>query len=135
MIGFSKLASTIVTSSIWVEDDKVLRVWIAMLATCDAQGVVHASIPGFAHLAMVSTEEMVRVLGILKSPDPFSRSTEFEGRRVKDYPGGGWVIINYGKYRNGDGTLPMTNAERQKRHRERQRFNQVMGEDDGLEKS
>ena len=42
--GFTKLFNTIVTSTIWQEDDKTRIVWITMLAIADASGIVGASI-------------------------------------------------------------------------------------------
>jgi len=99
MAGFSKLYSGLVTSSIWVKDNATLRVWIAMLATCDAHGFVAGSVPGFASLARVSIEEMRHAVDTLSSPDVDSRSKEHEGRRIAAIEGG-WLILNYEKYRS-----------------------------------
>lgn len=99
MAGYSKLFSSIVTSSIWCEDNITLRVWIAMLATCDANGIVEGSIPGFASLARVSTGEMRSAIERLLSPDPDSRTPEHEGRRIEAIRGG-WRILNYLDYRS-----------------------------------
>ena len=98
MAGFSKLFSSIVTSSIWCEDDVTLRVWIAMLATADAQGIVEGSIPGFANLARVSVEQLETALDKLSSPDPYSRTPDNDGRRIEKFDGG-WLILNHAKYR------------------------------------
>lgn len=98
MAGFTKLFSSIVTSSIWMEDDRVLRVWIAMLSQCDGVGRVEGSVPGFAHLCRIEVDEMERILTILQSPDPYSRTKVNEGRRILPIPGG-WQIINYLSYR------------------------------------
>jgi hypothetical protein len=53
MSGWTKLFSSIVTSSIWIEPNATLRVWVALLATADADGLVEGSVPGFANLARV----------------------------------------------------------------------------------
>jgi len=98
MSGFTKLVSSIITSSIWVEDDSTLRVWIAMLACADANGVVEGSIPGFASLCRMTVEQMETAIGKLSAPDQYSRSKDFEGRRIETIDGG-WLILNYGKYR------------------------------------
>src|SRR3990172_9052276 len=87
MAGYSKLWSTIVTSSIWTQDDRTLRVWIAMMAMCDAEGVVDGSIPGFARICGMSVEEFKDALSVLMSPDPHSRSPEFDGRRLAEERG------------------------------------------------
>ncbi len=98
MAGFTKLFSTIVTSSIWGEDNVTLRVWITMLSQSDANGVVGGSIPGFAHLARVTIPEMESALERLSAPDPYSRTPDQEGRRIESVPGG-WRILNYLAYR------------------------------------
>ena len=98
MPGFTKLFSSIVTSSVWVEDNATLRVWIAMLALADAEGSVEGSVPGFANLARVSVAEMEAALATLSSPDPHSRTTAAEGRRIEPFEGG-WRILNYEGYR------------------------------------
>lgn len=98
MTGFTKLWQEILTSSIWNEDDKVRIVWITLLAAMGPDGIVRASVGGLAHQARVSREDCEMALERLKSPDPDSRSKEYEGRRVKDVDGG-FAILNAGKYR------------------------------------
>lgn len=98
MAGFTKLFSSIITSSIWGEDDKTRIMWITMLATADAKGHVDGSIPGMATMARMSLEDGVRAIRKLESPDPYSRSEECEGRRISREDGG-WRILNYVKYR------------------------------------
>ena len=96
--GFTKLFSSIVMSTIWQEDDKTRIVWITMLALANRYGEVGASVPGLADAARVSVEECRRSLEKLKSPDPDSRSREYEGRRIQEIDGG-FLILNYGTYR------------------------------------
>src|SRR5258706_16204689 len=98
MAGFSKLFGSILTSTIWCESHATIRVWIAMLASCDAEGMVEGSIPGFAYVARVTRAEMEQALEKLTSPDPDSRTKDNEGRRVEAFDGG-WKILNYAKYR------------------------------------
>lgn len=98
MAGFAKLFSSIVTSSIWCEDHATLRVWIALLATADADGVVEGSIPGFANLARVTVAEMKVAIEKLSAPDPESRTPDNEGRRIEAIEGG-WLVLNYAMYR------------------------------------
>jgi hypothetical protein len=99
MAGYSKLFSCLTTSTIWCQDHPTRIVWITMLATCDSDGFVEGSIPGFANLARVTISEMEHALEILKGPDPYSRTQANEGRRIEDVPGG-WRILNYADYRN-----------------------------------
>jgi hypothetical protein len=98
MAGWTKLFSSIVTSSIWCEDDKTFKAWIALLALSDREGVVEGSVPGLANLCRLSTSEMRTALKKLSEPDPDSRSPEHEGRRIQAIEGG-WLLLNYAKYR------------------------------------
>lgn len=96
--GFTKLFNTIVTSTIWQEDDKTRIVWITMLAIADADGRVSASIPGLAQVSNVSLEACEKALKNLLSPDTYSRTKDHQGRRIAEVDGG-WDILNYVKYR------------------------------------
>jgi len=98
LAGWTKLFSSIVTSSIWCEDDKTFRVWVALLALSDQEGIVEGSVPGLANLCRLTPAEMRAALEKLSSPDPDSRSPEFEGRRIEKIEGG-WRLLNYEKYR------------------------------------
>jgi len=98
-MGYSKLFSEIVMSTIWREPNHVRIVWITMLALKDRFHCVNASIPGLADAAKVSIAECEEALRILLSPDPYSRTVENEGRRIKKVEGG-WAVLNGEKYRN-----------------------------------
>lgn len=113
MAGYAKLFSSILTSTVWGLPDATLRVWIAMLASADQYGVVEGSVPGFARVACVSREQMEEALRVFHSPDPDSRTQEHEGRRLETIPGG-WLILNYVKYR---GSAQMKDGSRAPYHR------------------
>lgn len=98
MAGWTKLFSSIVTSSVWCEDDKTFRAWIALLSLSDVEGIVEGSVPGLANLCRLTVPEMRAALEKLSSPDPDSRSPEHEGRRIEKIEGG-WKVLNYAKYR------------------------------------
>lgn len=97
-MGFTKLCSTIITSSVWSEDYATRIVWIAMLAMADAKGHVNASLPGLARAANVSLDECEKAIALLSSPDKYSRTPDHEGRRI-EAEAGGWLILNHQKYR------------------------------------
>ncbi len=97
--GFTKLFNTIITSSIWNEDNETRIVWITMLALSNKEGVVNASMSGLAVMARLPVETCKKAVERLSSPDSDSRTAEKEGRRIEKVEGG-WQIINYVKYRN-----------------------------------
>lgn len=100
MAGYSKLWSTIITSSVWSEDNTTRIMWITMLALAEADGHVPGAIPGMAAVARMSIEDAQSAIDRLCAPDRYSRCTEADGRRLIPVPGG-WQIINYAKYRAG----------------------------------
>ena len=118
MNGYSKLAASIVTSSIWTEADTTRIVWITMLAIADMHGEVNASIPGLARVAGVSVEACETAIRVFLAPDPYSRTKDDEGRRIEVIDGG-WVLLNHRKYRElATGAEKAANhAKRQQRYR------------------
>lgn len=114
-MGYTKLFSEILLSTVWREPNHVRIVWITMLALRDKYHTVQASIPGLADAAKVTLDECKDALEHLSSPDPYSRSKESEGRRIEPCEGG-WYIINAEKYRN-----KMTLDERNEYQRIKQR--------------
>ncbi len=72
---------------------------MTMLAMCDKDGRVFASIPGLARRANISLPDTITALECFKSPDEFSRTKEFDGRRIEEIDGG-WRLLNHAKYRD-----------------------------------
>lgn len=120
-MGFAKLDSGILDSTLWMQPHDVLRVWIAILAKADSRGFVRASVPSMAHLCMVPIERMEQILVLLTSPDKYSRSSNDEGRRL-EVSEGGWRIINYAAYRRA-----RDDDERREYQREWDRQNRPSG--------
>lgn len=98
-MGYTKLFTEIIMSTIWREKNHVRLLWITMLAMKDRWHIVDASLPGLADAARITMDECVEALGVLSSPDKYSRTTEHEGRRIEACDGG-WLILNGEKYRN-----------------------------------
>lgn len=123
--GFTKLFNSIITSSIWSEDDKTRLMWITMLAASDAQGFVTGSIPGMAAISRMSVEDAEKSIKALTKPDPYSRSKEYDGRRLLECEGG-WLIANYQKYRQkrDPEKRRQQNREAQRRYKRKQKVSQ-----------
>ena len=98
MVGYTKLFGSIIASTIWREPDHVRLVWITMLAAANQHGVVEASVPGLADFARVTVEQCRDALRVLSSPDPDSRTSDHEGRRIEMIEGG-FKLLNHAKYR------------------------------------
>jgi hypothetical protein len=120
MPNYTKLFNSIITSTIWSEDDKTRIIWITMLAMSDKNGEVHASIPGLARVSGMSIQEAEISIEKLLSPDIHSRTPDNEGRRIAKIDGG-WELLNHAKYRAmaSKEDAKAATAERVKRHRSR----------------
>lgn len=98
MAGYTKLFSSILTSTIWQEPKETKVLWITMLAMANKDGVVEGSVPGLAHVSGLTIDETVAALKRLLEKDFWSRSKEHEGRRIEEIDGG-WRLLNHDKYR------------------------------------
>ena len=96
--GYTKLFQKILYSTIWSEDDKTRIVWITLLAMCDSEGNVMASLPGLARAANVDLKATELALKKFMSPDRHSTTEDHEGRRIERIDGG-WRLLNHSKYK------------------------------------
>ena len=118
--NYTKLFSSLITSTIWSASHPTRVVWVTMLALADKNGEVHATIPGLARMANVTIPECEEAVNQFLAPDPYSRTPDDEGRRIEPIEGG-WALINHGKYRlmASKEDEKKANLERQRRFRER----------------
>lgn len=119
-MGYTKLFSTIVTSTIWRESVETKVVWVTMLALSNKHGIVEASIPGLAAMSGVSIEACESALAVLESPDRYSRTPDNQGRRVEAIPGG-WELLNHKLYRERLSDDERREYERLRKQRQRAR--------------
>jgi len=91
-----------------------------MLAMSDKHGEIHASVPGLARRAGVPREACETALHTFLSPDPDSRSRDYQGRRIEEIDGG-WSLLNHPKYRDkmSKEDRKLKTAARVRRHRAR----------------
>ena len=107
---YTKLFASILDSTIWMESIGTRIVWITFLAAMDEDGYVSlSSVANVAHRARVSLSEASDAVDRLESPDPHSKDTEHEGRRIERIDGG-FIVLNAKKYRE----LSRRNDERAK---------------------
>lgn len=152
MAGFVKLDCGIADSSLWVERD-VRSIFITALVMASPveitepmpqykvrsldptgwsvppgwYGMVHAAGPGIVRRDGCDPEKGLDALEELGSPDPQSRSQDFDGRRLVRVDGG-YLVLNYFKYRDRDYTA----AERMRRMRAKKRNSDVTRNGDGV---
>jgi hypothetical protein len=119
--GFTKLFGDLVTSTIWQEPHSARVLWITILAMKEADHVVRATVPGLAKLADITVEECAQWMQKFQEPDEWSRSQEFEGRRIERHPDG-WMVLNGPKYQN-----KMRKEDRREQNREAQKKHRAKG--------
>jgi hypothetical protein len=125
-MAYTKLFQTLLTSTVWQEDDQTRIVWITMLALADKHGEVQSTIPGLAHLSRVSLDGCEQAIKTFLAPDPYSRTPDDQGRRIEEIEGG-WALLNHAKYREMASREESKEAERKRkaRYREQQRRNEM----------
>lgn len=144
MAGFVKLDAGMLDSTVWFDRD-VRDVFITALLMAELRefrqpvpqlevnslehtgwevppgwyGVAHAASIGIVNRAGVSIDRGMAALVKMGQPEPESRSSEFEGRRLVRV-NGGFVVLNYLRYRDKDYGA----AERMARFRARKKLEQ-----------
>lgn len=116
MSGFTKLDEGILQSSVMSAPPVTFKVWIALLAACRSDGVARVSPTYLGAVCRLSQSDVGRALKELESPDPHSRTTTDEGRRIARVDGG-FRLINYQKYRGAGLKLAETIARTERRQK------------------
>ena len=125
MSGYTKLFSSILTSSIWGEADHTRIVWITLLALADRNGDVSASTGGLARSANLDRARCEEAIKVLASPDPDDRSGVKDGIRIEPIQGG-WHIVNYAAYREKMRAVDRTEYLREKQRQHRAKRQQLV---------
>ena len=120
-MSFTKLDPSIIDSSLWAEPPETRVVWITMLAKCDADGYVRMSLSGLQRAANLDMSKTRLAIETLEAPDPESRTSGNEGRRVIKVEGG-WHVLNYLAYRNNAQNQAVREyfAEQKRKQREKE---------------
>lgn len=97
--GYSKIFKSIFDSSIWVEAPTTRYLWMVMLVMAEKDGIIDASLPGLVMKTGLTREQVLEGLKTLSSPDPDSRTKEYNGVRIAETESGGWKILNFDAYK------------------------------------
>lgn len=99
MTRYCPIFSDIVDSSIWDEEDFVVKVFITMLAKMDRDFVVRGTAYNISKWSRKTEIEVLNALKILSSPDKKRLEPQpHEGRRIEKTQDGYWLILNGKKY-------------------------------------
>ena len=95
MTFYTPLFSKIVDSSLWIEPDFVVKVFLTMLAKKDRDNIVRGNAFNIAQWSKKTEAEVLEALKILAAPDLKRLEPQpFEGRRIEKVEGEGWLILN-----------------------------------------
>ncbi len=102
-MGFAKIDTGILGSSIMEEDPITRLVWILMLVESDRYGVVDSTVAALARRFNLKPEQVSVAIDVLLRPDAESKSPASEGRRLvllDKHRKWGWKIVNHALYRD-----------------------------------
>lgn len=86
--------SKIVDSSLWREDDAVVKVFLTMLAKKDMDHIVRANAFMIGEWAKKTEAETIKALAVLSKPDTKRLEKQpFDGRRIEKVSEG-WLVLN-----------------------------------------
>jgi hypothetical protein len=99
-MGFTKLDSRIIDSSIWEDPAYVLKLFITFWTKSDLNGIVSATKNAIFRSSNLPEHEFEDGLNRLMSDDGCSRSKDKDGKRIVRLEESKWLIVNYLKYRD-----------------------------------
>lgn len=98
MSAYTPLFQKIVFSSLWSEEDFVVKVFLTMLAKQDADHVVRGCAYEIGQWARKTEAEALDALAILAAPDTKRIEAQpFDGRRIEKVEDG-WLVLNGAMY-------------------------------------
>lgn len=97
-MGFTKLDEGLMESSLMRESSETFKVFIVMLSRTHPDGIARLSATFLSAVCCLPQDVVDASLKTLESPDPYSRSANDEGRRIRRVDGG-YKILNYKRYR------------------------------------
>ncbi len=98
---YAKVFTQILDSSV-AENYHVRHMFEDMLKLCDLNGVVDMTFGAIARRLKMPVKSVRLWIAELEKPDPESRTTDHEGRRLvllDDHRDWGWLIVNHAYYR------------------------------------
>jgi len=98
---FVKLDCGIVDSTIFCEPNDVFKAWITLLAKAGPDGIARITAPALGLLCRVSPDRAEEILEQFSQPEKHSRTQADQGMRIRRVDGG-YMVINYEKYRSHD---------------------------------
>lgn len=116
------LSSGVIKSSLWAEEDWVIKIFLTMLADKGPGDIYTGTAYALAHDARKTEAQVMEAWKILSGPDRLRREKQIDGgARIRKVEGG-WLIINAAEYRKrmSEELKRYRNAKAQKVWRQKQ---------------
>ena len=118
---FTKMRKDILQSSLMDLEVPSRLLFLLMWAMADGSGYVRAEARAISRMTNIPVNDVVRGLEELMQPDPESRTTDEEGRRLIKVEAG-YLIVAYEKYRDEKPLCMSRDAIRMREKREKERL-------------
>jgi len=123
-VAYTVLDSEFAGSTMLRHGPDVVAIWMLLLATTDKLGESYMQPTAAASLLRISDERALAAFDVLKEPDPASKNSDMEGRRIVRQSNGKWLVVSHGKYQARAARSWAT--ERQKAYARRQKAQEAM---------
>jgi hypothetical protein len=100
-VRFAKVHSSIYDSSLMDEPESVRLFFLLLLPKADWHGFVTGTEESLSRLFNMPLDSVREAIRVHSGPDPRSRTADNDGRRIEKVQGG-WRILNFELYRDGD---------------------------------
>ena len=122
-MGYGKIDSSILGSSLNEADIHIRWIWICFIVSANRKGHVHGTRPSLARKFNVTREQLDEAIQVLESPDPESTTEGHEGRRMISVGQNQWFLVNHELYRNlkDADAVREANRLRQQKRREKEK--------------
>ena len=97
-MAYTVLDSEFAASTMLKHGPDVVAIWMLLLATTDKLGESYMQPSAAASLLRISDDRALVAFEVLQSPDPASKNSEMEGRRIVRQGNGKWLVVSHGKY-------------------------------------
>jgi len=124
---YGKIFDSIYDSTL-AEDWRALITFQQFIVLCDADGVVDMTPHAISRRTGIPIEHIEKGIGILESPDPYSRTPDQEGRRIErldNHRPWGWSIVNHAHYKGLQDAETVREQNRIRQNRKRLKDKEV----------
>jgi hypothetical protein len=121
---YGKIFEQFFDSTIVDQELSVRYAFMAMIVLSDENGIIDMTPEAIARRINLPVRQVKAALEVLEAPDPDSRNSESEGRRlvrVDDHRGWGWIVVSKEIFRDMKSPVEEREKARERKRRQRER--------------